>query len=103
MRMLGRLKKVVRSYWAESKLFRASAIVAFLLLVISLAFLWECIYIIFAFPSYYNFIYVITLSILTVTVYKKGYARQFSAKQRKLILAASFVLGVSIVLLASLK
>jgi hypothetical protein len=101
--MLERLKKVVRPYWTKIEMFRFTAMVAFFVLVISIVFLWGYSYIIFIFPSYYNLIYVIILTILAVTAYKKGYARQFSAKQRKLILIASFVLGASIILLALLK
>ena len=98
--VLGKLRKVVASCWAKNRVFRFIVMVAFIMLVIVLAFLW---YGHIIFLGYYNLIYVIILTVFAVTAYKKVYARQFSAKKRKLILMACFVLGISIIILALLK
>ena len=91
---------MIGSYWARSKVFRLMVLIAFFVLVVVSAFLLTA-YILS--HEYYRHMFVIILTILVVVAYKKGYGKQFSLKQRKLILLVSFCLGISIIIFALLR
>jgi len=97
--MIERLKRAIDSYWVRSKAFRLAVIIAFFVLVIASVFFLRHI----IFHEYYRLMFFIILTILLVVAYKKGYGKRFSPKQRRLILAVSFCLGISIIVLALLR
>ena len=102
--MFRKLKKAINHYWAKSKGFRFAMIIslvaiAFLIIIASLIFLVTTV----ISNEYYRLIFYILLTGLLVIFHKRGYGKQFPPEKRKLILAVSFCLGISIVILAFLR
>ena len=102
--MFRKLKKAINYYWARSKGFRFAMIIslvaiAFLIIIASLIFLVTTV----ISNEYYRLIFYILLTGLLVIFHKRGYGKQFPPEQRKLILAVSFCLGISIIILAFLR
>jgi len=66
---------MITSYWAKSKAFRLTLIIAFFVSIIALAFL-SIAYAIFH-EYYRHTLYVVILTILLAFAYKKGYGKRF--------------------------